>query len=44
MFPADKAAPHELPFVAPCHELKMDAPIRWLRLAWTDIKTAPNKV
>lgn len=43
MFPADKAAPHELPFVAPCHELKMDAPIRWLRLAWTDIKTAPKQ-
>lgn len=32
----------ELPFVAPCNQLKMDAPIRWIKLGWQDIKTAPQ--
>jgi uncharacterized membrane protein len=44
MFPADENAKvTELPFVAPCRELKMDAPLRWLRLGWADIKTAPKQ-
>ena len=44
MFPSDKNAQlNELPFVAPCHKLKMDAPIRWLRLGWADIKIAPKQ-
>lgn len=44
MFPADEnAKANELPFVAPCHKLKMDAPLRWLRLGWEDIKTAPKQ-
>ena len=33
----------ELPFVAPCHKLKLDAPLRWLKLAWKDIKSAPKQ-
>ena len=33
----------ELPFVAPCNELDMQAPARWLRLGWADIKTAPKQ-
>lgn len=33
--------PEELPFVAPCRQLGMDAPIRWLRLGWQDLKRAP---
>ena len=44
MFPADEnAKTKELPFVAPCQKLKMDAPLRWLRLGWADIKTAPKQ-
>ena len=34
---------NELPFVAPCIKLKMDAPFRWLKLAWADIKSAPKQ-
>lgn len=34
--------PSELPFVAPCNQLTMDAPIRWIKLGWQDIKTAPK--
>lgn len=43
MYPADQNAPHELPFVAPCNKLKMDAPMRWLSLGWEDIKKAPKQ-
>ena len=32
----------ELPFVAPCRQLSINAPIRWLKLGWQDIKTAPR--
>lgn len=28
--------------VAPCNNLKRNAPIRWLKLAWQDIKRAPQ--
>ena len=44
MFPADKNAPiNELPFVAPCNELKLNAPFGWLAKGWLDIKTAPRQ-
>jgi len=44
MFPADENAhANELPFVAPCNKLKMDAPVRWLHLGWEDIKRAPKQ-
>ncbi len=33
----------ELPFVAPCNKLTVQAPLRWLRLGWSDIKTAPKQ-
>ncbi len=28
--------------VAPCNDLEFKAPIRWLKLAWKDIKRAPK--
>ncbi|MSQ59494.1 MAG: DUF2189 domain-containing protein [Betaproteobacteria bacterium] len=30
------------PFVVPCAQLAMDAPLRWLQLAWHDLKRAPR--
>lgn len=33
----------ELPFIAPCNKLDIQAPARWLRLAWLDIQTAPKQ-
>lgn len=35
----DSAA--ELPFAAPCRRVSMDAPLRWIRLGWRDLRTAP---
>lgn len=35
--------PETLPFVAPCRRLSMDAPLRWLRLGWRDMKRAPRQ-
>ena len=32
-----------LPFVAPCRNLDMDAPMRWVRLGVSDLKRAPRK-
>jgi len=32
----------QLPFVAPCRELKPDAPWRWLKLGISDLKQAPQ--
>lgn len=44
MFPADKnARTNELPFVAPCNKLKLNAPFRWLAKGWLDIKKAPQQ-
>jgi len=38
----DKAADStELPFVAPCRELPLDAPLTWLRRGWQDFRHAP---
>lgn len=34
--------PNELPFVAPCKNLDMRAPLRWLKLGMADIKAAPK--
>ena len=31
-----------LPFVAPCHDLAASAPLRWLRLGWRDLASAPR--
>ena len=33
--------PAELPFVAPCREIPVLAPIEWLRLGWRDLCAAP---
>jgi uncharacterized membrane protein len=30
------------PFVVPCAELRLDAPLRWLRLGWQDVTRAPG--
>lgn len=35
--------PNEMPFVAPCKRLEVNAPIRWLKLGWQDIKRAPKQ-
>jgi uncharacterized membrane protein len=32
----------DLPFVAPCRALDMAAPLRWLRLGWSDLVRAPR--
>jgi len=34
---------NELPFVAPCRDLDIEAPIRWVRLGIADLKSAPGK-
>ena len=31
----------DLPFIAPCRELRPGAPLRWLALGWTDMRRAP---
>jgi uncharacterized membrane protein len=33
----------QLPFVAPCRELAPDAPIRWIRHGFDDVKRAPRQ-
>jgi uncharacterized membrane protein len=35
-------SPENMPFVAPCRALEMSAPLRWLRLGWSDMKRAPR--
>lgn len=32
-----------LPFVAPCKKLELNAPLRWIKLGWRDLKTAPKQ-
>ena len=34
---------NELPLVAPCRQLQMQAPLHWLALGWADIKQAPRQ-
>ncbi len=42
--PASEAphSPEDMPFVAPCRALDAVAPLRWLKLAWSDMKRAPR--
>ena len=30
-----------LPFAAPCKKLEVNAPIRWIKLGWQDLRRAP---
>ena len=39
--PRESAPEKALPFVAPCRELTLGAPLRWVALGWQDIKRAP---
>jgi len=32
-----------LPFAAPCKKLEIDAPVRWIKLGWQDLKQAPKQ-
>lgn len=32
----------ERPFVVPCADLRPSAPLRWLRLGWSDLRAAPG--
>jgi len=34
--------PDDMPYVAPCQALQMDAPLRWLKLGWRDLRQAPR--
>jgi uncharacterized membrane protein len=38
-----QTAPELLPFVAPCRPLGPAAPLRWLRLGWRDLTSAPRQ-
>ncbi len=33
----------EMPFVAPCRNIGYDAPLRWIRQGWSDIRRAPRQ-
>ena len=35
--------PEELPFVAPCRPLQLDAALGWLRAGWQDLRAAPRQ-
>lgn len=35
--------PEDLPMLAPCRELALHAPLRWLKLGWRDLKAAPRQ-
>lgn len=39
----DGADPEIEPLLYPCNELGYDAPLRWLRLGWNDLKRAPRQ-
>jgi uncharacterized membrane protein len=34
---------NELPFVAPCRQVPLDAPLLWFRRGWQDLKAAPRQ-
>jgi uncharacterized membrane protein len=40
--PAAERSAGPMPFVAPCHTLDRQAPLRWLRLGWNDLRRAPG--
>lgn len=35
-------ATDELPFAAPCRDLKANAPLEWIKLGWRDLRRAPG--
>ena len=40
--PKDPESPTDaLPFAAPCKDLQADAPFRWIKLGWQDLRRAP---
>jgi uncharacterized membrane protein len=39
---AADSLPEARPFVVPCATLALDAPARWLRLGWQDVRRAPR--
>ena len=40
-YPSQQNDPSQLPFVAPCRLLKLNAPVNWLALGYNDFKQAP---
>jgi uncharacterized membrane protein len=34
--------PQTLPFVAPCRQLELTAPLKWVKLGWEDFRRAPG--
>lgn len=42
MSAAESTPRTDLPFVAPCRPIGADAPFRWLKLGWRDIRAAPG--
>ncbi len=40
--PSIPQAPENMPFAAPCRALDTTAPLRWLRLGWSDLARAPR--
>ena len=36
-----RPAPDQLPFVAPCRDLEIAAPLRWVKAGWRDLRRAP---
>ena len=40
--PSHTLDPEELPFVAPCRQLRTGDPLVWLKLGWEDFKRAPG--
>jgi uncharacterized membrane protein len=38
----EERRPEELPFAAPCKELDTNAPMRWVKLGWQDLRRAPG--
>jgi uncharacterized membrane protein len=39
----DEVDPESEPLLYPCNKLGFDAPFRWLRLGWQDVKRAPRQ-
>ncbi len=37
----EKEAVETLPMAAPCRSIRPDAPLRWLKLGWSDLRAAP---
>jgi len=41
--PPPARSPEELPMLAPCRQVGADAPWRWLRRGWADLRAAPRQ-